>query len=196
MFRNKWQVFDKMDNQGRTNNTGGKEQSIKGKICYNNTKRAGGGYRHWNWVAIENTRETHHTNLCLKDCLCTINLLDHLEKTSKFITLYLLKPVTTMNLSGSRSNLERHSYSEGAPAMQRATILKVSMGPWLPTTYGIKWNSHICISAVCLGHCHRQLLATLLLANPQGPQSDGCGYHIPTGGYGLNRAGEHILTGT
>lgn len=76
--------------------------------------------------------------LCLKDCSCTINLLYTLDKISMFITLMYQEPVVAMNLSASRSNLERHPYSKGHPAMWRAAILEGVMGPGLPTIYGIK----------------------------------------------------------
>lgn len=135
-------------------------------------------------------------DLCLKDFLHTINLFLSLRQNFKVYHAFIYwEPVVAMNFSASRRTLERHPYSEGDPAMQRAAILKSSRGPWLPTTYGIKWDSHICISIVCLDHCHTQVLAALLLNVPQGPQSDGCSYHIPTGGYGLNTGGKYILTG-
>ena len=106
--------------------------------------------------------------LCLKDYICAISHLYHLAKTSQFQRAYSQFTYRVSDviriLSASRSNLERCLHSRGDPDVHPAAMQKSSTGPGLSTIYGVRrlTYSHICIPAGRLGHCARQLLATVL----------------------------------
>lgn len=80
------------------------------------------------------------SDLCLKDYICTINPLYHLDKISTFSMLLITYQGSVMarNLSASRSNFERCSYSRGDPGVQPTAMKKHSMGPELSAIDGVR----------------------------------------------------------
>ena len=75
-------------------------------------------------------------DLCLKDCIRTINPLYHLAKISKFQSSYSQFTYqvsdTIRTLSASRSSLESHPYSRGDPGVQPAAVLRAQQALGCP----------------------------------------------------------------
>lgn len=76
-------------------------------------------------------------SLCLKDCMCTVNPLNHLAKISSMLIITYRPCVTARNFSALKSNLERYPCSRGEAGMQSVAKQESLTAPGLPTAYGV-----------------------------------------------------------
>lgn len=76
--------------------------------------------------------------LCFKDCVCTMNPLYYLAKTSKFSMLLVTRNLLQQGISQAQGVALRGVLgSRGDPGVQPPAMQKSSVGPGLSTSYGV-----------------------------------------------------------